>query len=150
AAALALSCSATAQTKLKWAHVYETSEPFHTASVWAAKKIGERTQGRYQIDVYPASQLGKENDINQGLTLGTVDIIISGSSFAAKSFPRIGVTYYPYVFRDPAHLIAYTKSDIYKELVEGYNEKSGHHIVATTYYGTRQSTSNRPFTDCAG
>ena len=27
---------AMAQTKLKWAHVYETSEPFHTASVWAA------------------------------------------------------------------------------------------------------------------
>jgi len=35
-AALALaaaSSGALAQTKLKWAHVYETSEPFHTASV---------------------------------------------------------------------------------------------------------------------
>src|SRR5512138_3463214 len=93
-----------AQTKLKWAHVYETSEPFHTSSVWAAQEIGKRTNGRYQIDVYPASQLGKENDINQGLTLGTVDIIISGSSFAAKTFPRIGVTYYPYTFRGVEHL----------------------------------------------
>jgi TRAP-type C4-dicarboxylate transport system substrate-binding protein len=114
AATLALSGSALAQNKLKWAHVYETSEPFHTASVWAAQEIEKRTNGRYHIDVYPASQLGKENDINQGLTLGTVDMIISGSSFAAKSFPRIGVTYYPYIFRDPAHLLAYTKSDVYK------------------------------------
>jgi TRAP-type C4-dicarboxylate transport system substrate-binding protein len=80
-----------AQTKLKWAHVYETSEPFHTASVWAAQEIGKRTNGRYTVDVYPASQLGKEADINQGLSLGSVDIIISGSSFAAKSFPPIGV-----------------------------------------------------------
>ena len=149
ALALAASGSAMAQTKLKWAHVYETSEPFHTASVWAAQEIGKRTNGRYQIDVYPASQLGKENDINQGLTLGTVDMIISGSSFAAKSFPRIGVTYYPYIFRNPEHLIAYTKSDIYKELTRGYDEKSGNHIVATTYYGTRQTTSNRPFTKCS-
>ena len=148
AAALAASGSAWAQTTLKWAHVYETSEPFHTSSVWAAKEIEKRTNGRYHIDVYPASQLGKENDINQGLTLGTVDMIISGSSFAAKSFPRIGVTYYPYTFRSPEHLLAYTKSDIYKTLTKGYEEKSRNHIVATTYYGTRHSTSNRPFSSC--
>ncbi|CAP44293.1 sialic acid TRAP transporter substrate-binding protein SiaP [Bordetella petrii] len=148
AAVLATSGSALAQTKLKWAHVYETSEPFHTSSVWAAQEIEKRTNGRYHIDVYPASQLGKENDINQGLTLGTVDMIISGSSFAAKSFPRIGVTYYPYTFRSPEHLLAYTKSDIYKTLTQGYLEKTGNHIVATTYYGTRHTTSNRPFTTC--
>ena len=28
--------AAQAQTTLKWAHVYEASEPFHTESVWAA------------------------------------------------------------------------------------------------------------------
>ena len=145
----ATSSGALAQTKLKWAHVYETSEPFHTASVWAAAEIEKRSAGRYHIDVYPASQLGKENDINQGLTLGTVDLIISGSSFAAKSFPRIGVTYYPYTFRGVEHLLAYTKSDIYKELTKGYEDKSGNHIAATTYYGVRQTTSNKPIAKCA-
>ena len=145
----AASSGAFAQTKLKWAHVYETSEPFHTAAVWAAGEIEKRSAGRYHIDVYPASQLGKENDINQGLTLGTVDIIISGSSFAAKSFPRIGVAYYPYTFRGVEHLMAYTKSDIYRELIAGYEEKSGNHIAATTYYGVRHTTSNKPITKCA-
>ena len=140
---------AAAQTNLKWAHVYETSEPFHTQSVWAAEEIGKRTDGRYHIDVYPASQLGKETDLNQGLTLGSVDMIISGSSFAARSFPPIGVTYYPYTFRDADHLLAYTKSDIFKELAQGYQDKTGHHIVAVTYYGTRQTTSNRPIHSCA-
>jgi len=137
-----------AQTKLKWAHVYETSEPFHTASVWAAQEIGKRTSGRYQIDVYPASQLGKETDINQGLSLGSVDIIISGSSFAAKSYPPIGVTYYPYTFRDAEHLLAYTKSDVFKELTKGYEDKSGHHIAAVTYYGVRHTSSNKPIKTC--
>ena len=107
-AALAmLASAASAQTKLNWAHVYEVTEPFHTESVWAAEEIGKRTDGRYEIAVFPASQLGKEADINQGLKLGTVDIIISGSSFAAREYPPIGVTYYPYIFRDsgaPARL----------------------------------------------
>ena len=140
---------AMAQTKLKWAHVYETSEPFHTSSVWAAGEIAKRTNGRYTIDVYPASQLGKETDINQGLALGSVDMIISGSSFAAKSYPPIGVTYYPFTFRDAAHLLAYTKSDVFKELTKGYAEKTGHQIVAVTYYGVRHTSSNRAIKNCA-
>ncbi|MDQ4061518.1 MAG: sialic acid TRAP transporter substrate-binding protein SiaP [Pseudomonadota bacterium] len=152
AAALGLAVSvgaAEAQTKLKWAHVYETSEPFHTESVWAAQEIAKRTNNRWQIDVYPASQLGKETDINQGLTLGSVDMIISGSSFAARSFPPIGVTYYPYTFRDADHLLAYTKSDVFKELAKGYEDKTGHRILAVTYYGTRHTSSNRPIKSCA-
>ena len=149
-AALALGVtSASAQTTLKWAHVYETSEPFHTESVWAAGEIEKRTEGRYHIDVYPASQLGKEADLNQGLTLGTVDMIISGSSFAAREYAPIGVTYFPYIFRNADHLIAYTKSDVFKRLAAGYEEASGHHITAVSYYGTRQTTANKEITKCA-
>lgn len=148
AAVLASALTAQAETVLKWAHVYETSEPFHTESVWAAEEIGKRTEGRYKIDVFPASQLGKEADLNQGLKLGTVDIIISGSSFAAREYAPIGVTYYPYTFRNPAHLIAYTKSDVFKRLAKGYEDASGNHITAVTYYGTRQTTSNRPVGKC--
>lgn len=141
--------AAQAETVLKWAHVYETSEPFHTESVWAAEEIAKRTEGRYKIDVFPASQLGKEADINQGLKLGTVDIIISGSSFAARDFKPIGVTYFPYIFRDPSHLLAYTKSDIFKRLAKGYEDATGNHITAVTYYGTRHTTSNKPIEKCA-
>ncbi|WP_256473244.1 sialic acid TRAP transporter substrate-binding protein SiaP [Phyllobacterium sp. 21LDTY02-6] len=141
--------AAHAQTTLKWAHVYETSEPFHTESVWAAEEIAKRTNGRYKIDVFPASQLGKEADINQGLRLGTVDIIISGSSFAARDYKPIGVTYFPYIFRDPDHLIAYTKSDIFKRLAAGYEEKTGNHITAVSYYGTRHTTANKPIAKCS-
>ena len=141
--------SAQAQTTLKWAHVYETSEPFHTESVWAAEEIGKRTNGRYKIDVFPASQLGKEADINQGLKLGTVDIIISGSSYAARDYKPIGVTYYPYIFRNAEHLLAYAKSDVFKRLAQGYEDATGNHIAAVTYYGTRQTTSNKEIKTCA-
>ncbi|KQQ46003.1 ABC transporter substrate-binding protein [Rhizobium sp. Leaf311] len=148
ALALAAACSAHAQTALKWAHVYETTEPFHTESVWAAKEIEKRTEGRYKIDVFPASQLGKEVDINQGLKLGTVDMIISGSSFAARDYKPIGVTYFPYIFRSPEHLIAYTKSDVFKRLAKGYEDKTGNVITAVSYYGTRHTTANKPIAKC--
>jgi tripartite ATP-independent transporter DctP family solute receptor len=138
-----------AQTKLKWAHVYETSEPYHKWSVWAGDELKKRSNGRYEVQVFPASSLGKESDINQGLQLGTVDIIISGASFAARTFPRIGVGYYPYTFRDADHLLKYAQSDVFKELAEGYKAKSGGvQMTAVTYYGARHSTSNKLFTKC--
>jgi len=149
-AALTITVPAVAQTKLKWAHVYEVSEPYHTESVWAAAEIKKRTNGKYDIEVFPASTLGKETDINQGLTLGTVDMIISGPSFAARSYPRIGIAYYPFIFRDGDHLIAYSKSPVFAEMVEEFRNKTGIQITAYTYYGARHTTSNRPFTDCAG
>ncbi len=150
AAVLAVALPASAQTKLKWAHVYETSEPYHTQSVWAAEEIKKRTNGKFDIQVFPASSLGKETDINQGLLLGTVDMIISGPSFAARSYPRLGIAYYPFIFRDGEHLLAYSKSAVFKEMIDGFREKTGIQILAYTYYGARQTTSNKPFTECAG
>ena len=132
---------ASAQTKLKWAHVYETSEPFQKYAVWAADEIKKRTNGRYEIQVFPASSLGKESDINQGLTLGTVDIIYTGASFAGRSYQPLSVTYFPFIFRDAEHLLKYARSDVFKELSKGYDDKTGNHITALTYYGARDVTS---------
>ena len=134
--------SVQAQTKLKWAHVYEVSEPYHKWSVWAGDEIKKRTNGRYEVQVFPASSLGKESDINQGLTLGTVDIILTGASFAGRTYQPLAVSYFPFIFRDADHMLKYSKSDVFKELTKGYDEKSGNHVTALTYYGARQVTSS--------
>jgi TRAP-type C4-dicarboxylate transport system substrate-binding protein len=103
AAASLAALPALAQTKLKFAHVYETSEAYHRAALWAADEIKKRIDGRYEIQVFPASQLGKESDINQGLTLGTVDIIYTGQAFAARTYPALAIGGAPFMFRDFEH-----------------------------------------------
>ncbi|MBA2413653.1 MAG: sialic acid TRAP transporter substrate-binding protein SiaP [Burkholderiaceae bacterium] len=146
AAALSLIALGTAhaQTKLKWAHVYETSEPYHTAAVWAAGEIGKRTNNRYLVEVFPASTLGKETDINQGLTLGTVDIIYTGQLFAGRTYGPLAIGGAPFMFRDFNHWKAFSTSPLFGELAEGYRAKSGgHKVLAITYYGERHVTSNK-------
>ena len=150
AAALGASGLVGAQTKLKWAHVYETSEPYHTQSVWAAEEIKKRSNGKFDIQVFPASSLGKETDINQGMQLGTVDMIISGPSFAARSYPRLGIAYYPFIFRDGEHLLAYSKSAVFKEMTDEFRAKTGIQITAYTYYGARHTTAQKAFSNCDG
>ena len=142
--AVTVAATAGAQTKLKWAHVYETTEPYHTAAIWAAGEIKKRTAGRYDVEVFPASTLGKETDINQGLTLGTVDIIYTGQLFAGRTYGPLAIGGAPYMFRDFAHWQKFAASPLFAELAEGYRQKSGgNKVVAITYYGERHVTSNK-------
>ena len=144
ALAIAASSGAIAQTKLKYAHVYEVSEPYHTAAVWAAGEIAKRTDNRYTVEVFPASQLGKETDINQGLTLGTVDIILTGQLFAGRNYGPISIGGAPFIFRDFDHWKKYSTSKLFDELADGYQKASGgSKVVAITYYGERHTTANK-------
>lgn len=146
AAGLALAVAATpalAQTKLKWAHVYETPEPYHTEALWAAQEIAKRTNNKYQIDVFAASQLGNENQINEALTLGTVDIIYTGVAFAGSIHKPIAISNAPFILRDFDHWKAYRDSKLFTDIASGYEQKTKHKVTALTYYGQRHLTANK-------
>jgi tripartite ATP-independent transporter DctP family solute receptor len=143
ALALALAAPAVAQQKLKFAHVYEVAEPYHTEMVWAAGEIKKRTKDKFEIQVFPASALGNEQQINQALPLGTIDMIYTGVAFAGASYKPIAISNAPYMFRDYDHWAKYAKSDLFKELAEGYGQATKNKIVALTYYGARHTTANK-------
>jgi tripartite ATP-independent transporter DctP family solute receptor len=143
AAALVSANPASAQTKLKWAHVYEIAEPYHTEALWAAEEIKKRTNGRYEIGVFPASQLGNENQINEGLGLGTVDIIYTGTAFAGSIHKPLAISGAPFMLRDFDHWKAYRESKLFRDLAKGYEDKTRHKIIALTYYGERMVTANK-------
>ena len=144
--ALALPGAALAQQKLKFAHVYETAEPYHKWAVWAAGELGKRTANRYSMDVFPASALGNETQINQALSLGTVDIIYTGQAFAARTYPPIAIGGAPYMFRDFDHWKKYSQSPVLEGLADEYFKKGGNRPVAFTYYGVRHTTANKAIT----
>src|SRR5438552_1361265 len=138
-----LAAPVSAQTKLKWAHVYEVAEPYHTEALWAAEEIKKRTNGRYEIGVFPASQLGNENQINEGLGLGTVDMIYTGVAFAGSIHKSVAITNAPYVLRDFDHFMAYRASPLFREIAKGYEDKTKHKVITLTYYGQRMVTANK-------
>jgi tripartite ATP-independent transporter DctP family solute receptor len=141
--ALVIGGPAWAQTKLRWAHVYEITEPYHTEALWAASEIRKRTNGRFDITVFPASQLGNENQLNEALGFGAIDIIYVGINFVAATYPPLGISGAPFMLRDLDHWKAYRDSKLFSELVQGYDEKTRHKVTALTYYGQRHVTANR-------
>jgi len=142
--AVVMAGAASAQTTLRWAHVYEITESFHTEALWAAGEIKKRSNGKFDIEVFPASRLGNENQLNEGLGLATVDIVYVGINFAAATYKPLGITGAPFMLRDFEHWKAYRSSKLFADLSKDYEDKTHHKIVALTYYGQRHVTANQP------
>ena len=98
---------------------------------------------KYEIQVFPASQLGNENQINEGLGLGTVDIIYTGTSFAGSIHKPLAISGAPFMLRDFDHWKAYRDSKLFRDIAKGYEDKTKHKVVALTYYGERMVTANK-------
>lgn len=135
---------AQAQKVLKFGHVYEVSHPEHVAALEAAEELASCTGGEVTMEVFPASQLGKETSLNEQIQFGGVDIILTGQLFAAGAYPPIALGGAPYIFRNRDHALAYRTSDVFKELWAGWDKATGQHIMAAGYFGAFNVTSNDP------
>ena len=131
-----------AETELRWGHVYESQSPYHQWAEWAADTFEERTNGRYSIEVFPASTLGKQVDLAEGLGLGTVDIMYDGQFFAGRRYGPMAIGSAPFMFRDFEHWEAYRDSGLFQDLSKGYTDATGDDIGGLVYYGQRHVTSN--------
>lgn len=130
--------------ELKWAHVYEVGSDYHKVAEWAAEEVAKRTDGRVSIKVFPASSLGKEVEINEGLGIGAVDIIYTGPSFVERYYGPIAISDYPFIMRGYDHWKTYRESDLFAELSQGYKDATGNTVMGLVYYGQRHVTSNFP------
>ena len=150
AATISMASATTASAvDLKWAHVYEEGSNYHQVAVWAAEQVAEQTDGRVNIEVFPASSLGNEVAINEGLDIGAVDIIYTGPSFVERYYGPIAMSDYPFIMRGFDHWKTYSESELFDDLSEGYKEATGHTVASLVYYGQRHVTSNFPILEPA-
>jgi TRAP-type C4-dicarboxylate transport system substrate-binding protein len=130
--------------QLKWGHVYEASSIFHQQAELAARKIAEQSEGKIRIEVVPASKLGQESDYPLMLANDSVQIAYVTAATLAEGYAPLRLGSYPFAFKDLDHVRKYLASPLLGQLMKGYDERSGNHLVASVYYGARQVTSNRP------
>ena len=129
---------------LKLSLSYEPSSDHFKWAEWAAAEVEARTEGRHTIDVFPSGQLGSERDVEESLTLGTVDIGFVGAGHMAQRYEPISIHLAAFLWRDLDHFFAYPTSETYRELTSAYEDASGNKVIAMTYFGQRHVTANEP------
>ena len=74
-----LAATASAQTVLKFSHSDQPGGARQQAAEQFAQKVEQYTQGRYKVQVYPASQLANDPKSVEQLQLGGIDFTVTGS-----------------------------------------------------------------------
>ncbi len=136
-----LAATAEAGTVIRWGDVLAADHPSVQMISRIAKAVAEKTQGRIEVQVYPASQLGSSKDQIEAVALGTQQMVTEGAANFGQWVPSIGVIESPYVWRDAAHLSKVMSGPIGQELARQLVDKRGMRILGTTYYGVRQLTT---------
>src|SRR5699024_11156183 len=121
-------------------HLYETSHPFHECGAAPfAESINESDLG-LNVEVFPASQLGNEQELVQSIASGDLDIALGGPGAVANWYEPISVLDAAYVVDDWDHMKRVWDSEIGDEFRAGL-EESGIMPLDLWLYGSRHLTT---------
>jgi TRAP-type transport system periplasmic protein len=97
AVSTALAAPALAQTVLKFSHTDQPGGLRQKAAELFAQKVDQYTQGRYKVQVYPASQLANDPKAVEQLQLGGIDFTVTGTGTYATHIPTLNLMLMPYL-----------------------------------------------------
>ena len=146
AGVLGLSGAAWAQAPIviKFSHVVAVITPKGLAADFFAKRAGELTKGRVKVEVYPNSQLYKDNEEMEALQLGSVQMLApSLAKFGPLGVKEFEVFDLPFIFDDYAQLHKVTQGPIGRQLLDKLDAK-GIKGLAFWDNGFKSFSANKP------
>lgn len=104
--------------------------------------VEKQTNGRFKFKQFPASALGGERDMLEGLSLGSLDAVILSTGALSNFVPEVGVVDIPFLFRDSKHARAVLDGPIGEEILSKFSDR-GFKALAWGEQGFRHLTNSR-------
>jgi tripartite ATP-independent transporter DctP family solute receptor len=123
------------------AYVSAPSELVHRGAEEFAERLRKKSDGKLEARLYPSGQLGDDRELTEGLQLGSIDIVLTGSAIVGWYTPEYGVIDAPFVWRDYQHVDSVWKGEIGEELRLAMKKKNGVDLRHLWYRGPRYLTS---------
>ncbi len=141
---LALPGSAGAQQPIviKLGNVQATGDIVQEGLKKFAALVAERTKGQIQVQIFPASQLGTEQELLEGVQLGTIHMFEGSTGSVGRFLPDLEAFAAPYIWRDPDHMLKVVRGPIGQELAERLVKSKGMRILDLGWlFGNRYLTT---------
>lgn len=87
-------------SQLRLAHVFGVDSTMNVAAEEFASRLAQESDGRFEVAVYPASQLGGDEVLGQDLSRGTLDMAFLNPGSLAGMDPLMDFHYLPYIVSD--------------------------------------------------
>jgi tripartite ATP-independent transporter DctP family solute receptor len=106
--------------------------------------LAKLSNGKYEVKVFPNSQLGKENAYIAGTRRGTIQMCATGTQTSAL-FPAMAMLETPMLFDSLAHArLAMNGGKTFELINQGFSEKSGLRTLNAFPLGFRHFYSKKP------
>ncbi len=130
--------------KIRFAHSLSSTEPAHLAAESFAKRVGERTKGKVQIQVFPSEQLGTGKEVNEMIRQGANVMNVTDPGYLSDFVPDVGVLNGPYIVKDPKDFDKLLASDWYKSVDQKLQQAGFRMIMMGGFFGCRHMIAEKP------
>ena len=138
--------STQAKYVVKIAYGNQPGEPTDLGVQEWARLAAEMSDGRVELQPYPASQLGSQQDVVEQVRLGAPVITISDGGYLMDYLPDIGITYAPFLTRDYEAYFQLMDSPWFVGITEQLRTLGFEVVTAKWVYGTRHLLATKPVT----
>ncbi len=128
--------------KLTLGHGAAIGNPRHEASVKFAEVLKAKTNGRIEVQVAPAAQLGDDAAMVTALRTGALDMSANSQGAVANAVPEYAAFGMPFLFSNAAAAFKLLDGPLGKELADRSAEK-GLVLLGTWDNGVRQMTNSK-------
>lgn len=106
--------------------------------------VEERTKGRVRVQLYSDAVLGDEEQMAEGMQMGTVDVMMAAAAKYANFVPEMDLYSPPYTFKSWDHLNAVQNSEVDATIAKKVKERRGDIYLGLFTDGARNVFTNKP------
>ena len=139
-----------ADFEYKMGHSSPESHPFHKRLLEVSDRISKETAGKMKLSIFPASQLGGDNDLLSQARSGAVDFVQPAGLILASILPLTAVNGMGFAFKDYPQVWTAIDGDLGEWIRGQIAAKTGLVPMEKRWdLGFRQITTNKPIEKAA-
>ncbi len=132
-----------AEYTFRYAHEHQPTHPQGIGAKCFKAAVEELTQGRVEVRLFPAAQLGNVGRLIDLVRIGSVEMSTNSIGAMASIVPEGDLFGLPFIFRDAEHTWKALHGPLRDILIKAY-EKRGFHVFGLTISGGRQIFQKKP------
>lgn len=128
--------------ELKFAHVVRPTTPKGLAAEKFKELVEEKSDGKLKVTIYPDSQMGADQEINEQVLAGTLDINAPFFATVTSFVPEFELFDLPYLFENEEQAFEALSGDVGEKL-SGYLEEKNLKSLGYWSGGFKQITNSK-------
>lgn len=106
--------------------------------------VAEKSGGTIEVQIFPSSQLGNQNETTEGVSMGTIEMCVNASAAFEAFDDQLSIYGIPFLFENDEHVYDFYCSDISKTMLDNFSQTNNMTCLAFFNEGFRTVWSMDP------